>query len=73
MFQSPFARANEADLVLTVEYKNWAAFDTSQEYFEKQAAGIMGSMKDARQSGIDREALRTIGSNLVLQEITFKD
>jgi len=73
IFQAPFARDNEPDLILSVEYKNWAAFDLSQEYFETQAAKIMGSLDDARQAGVDREALRTIGSNLVLQEISFKD
>jgi hypothetical protein len=73
MFWMPFPRKNEPDLVLAVEYKNWAAFDAGQDYLEKQTAEVLGSLDDAQDAAMDREALRTIGSTYLFQEIDFKD
>ena len=73
MFNVPFPREGEPDLILAVEYRDWSAFDTGQDYLDEQIANIMGSLDAATEAGIDREALRTIGSNILMQEIKFKE
>jgi hypothetical protein len=73
MYSNVNQREGEPDLYLTVTYKNWAAFDRGIEYFEKLSADIMGSNEKMRVAGIDRGALRTIGSTYTLQELTFKE
>lgn len=73
MFWMPFPRKDEPDLVLAVEYKNWAAFDAGQDYLDEQTAKVLGSLDDAQDAAMDREALRTIGSNYLFQEIQFKE
>ena len=73
MFAATSARKGEADLILTVTYKNWAAFDRGVEYFEKLGAKIFGSTDDMRTENIDRGELRTLGSTYTLQEVKFKD
>ena len=67
-----FPRDDEPDLMLMVEYKNWAAFDRGNEYFDKIAEKLQGSIDKARQSNIDREELRNLRGGFVGQEITFK-
>lgn len=73
MFTNPSARAGEPDLYLTTTYPNWAAFDTSNEYFEEIGAEIMGSLEDMRNAGLDRSKLRTIMSTQTLQQISFSE
>ena len=66
-------RDGEANLVLLVEFKDWAAYGTGVEYFEKLAERLQGSVQNASQSNIDREALRTLRGGITAQEIRFKD
>ncbi|MEJ2603242.1 MAG: hypothetical protein P8172_08085 [Gammaproteobacteria bacterium] len=73
MYANPNAREGEPDLILTVTYKNWAAFDLGIEYFEKVSEQLKGSMEAMREASIDREDLRSIGTTMTLQEITFAD
>lgn len=73
MFSNPNARDGEPDLILTVTYQNWAAFDLGVDYFEEVSEKLMGSMDELREAAIDREALRTISSTFVLQEVKFAD
>lgn len=72
MFMLPFARDGEPDLILAVEYKNWAAFDAGQDYMDKITAELMGSEDAAQSAAMDREALRTLGSDIVMREVKFK-
>lgn len=65
-------RDGEPNLMLMVEYKNWAAFDRSPEYFEKIATKIQGSLDKSQQANIDREALRTLMGGLMAQEVVLK-
>jgi hypothetical protein len=58
---------------LTITYKNWATFDRSNEYFEELSEKLMGSLDNMREAAIDREAIRTLGSTIVLQEMNFTD
>lgn len=73
MYSNTSPREGEPDLFLTVTYKNWAAFDVSNEYFEGISEEIMGSLDNMREAGLDRSKLRTIMGTTTLQEITFKD
>jgi hypothetical protein len=73
IYNNTSPREGEADLVLTVTYKNWAAFDRGIEYFEEMSEELMGSLDNMRDAAIDRESIRTIGSTFVLQEMNFKD
>jgi hypothetical protein len=67
-----FPRDGEANLMLMVEYKNWATFDRNNEYFDGLAKRLQGGVDQARQSNIDREALRTLRGGFVGQEIKLK-
>ena len=73
MYSATSQRDGEADLILTVTYANWAAFDKGVEYFEEISSKILGSVENSRTANIDRGALRTIGSTYTLQEIKFKE
>ena len=73
MWSNVAARENEPNLILTVEYANWAAFDLGIEYFEEISVKLRGSMENMRELGIAREELREIGSTFNLQEVKFKN
>ncbi len=73
MYAAANAREGEADLILTVTYKNWAAFDRGVEYFEELGERVFGSTDNMRTENINRGELRTLGSSYTLQEIKFKD
>lgn len=64
-------REGEADLMLVVVYPNWAAFDRGPDYFEQLMTETFGGMEQAREAGIARGELRTIGSEKLLSEIKF--
>lgn len=73
MYAMANSREGEPDLILTVTYKNWAAFDRGVEYFEELGERIFGSTDDMRTANVDRGAMRTIGSSYILQQIQFED
>ena len=73
MIPIAFPRDGEPNLMLMVEFKNWAAFDRGNEYFDKLATRLQGSPDQATQSNIDREALRELRGGWVGREIKFKD
>ncbi len=66
-------REGEPDLILRVTYPNWATFDLSPDYWDELMVNTFGSQDEAREAGIKREELRTIGSEMLLQELKFKD
>lgn len=72
MIPIAFTRDGEPDLMLMVEFKNWAAFDRGNDYFDKLAMKLQGGVDQATQSNVDREALRSLRGGFVGQEITFK-
>ena len=73
MWSNVAARENEPNLILTVEYANWAAFDLGVDYFEEISVKLRGSMENMRELGIARQELREIGSTFNLQEVIFKN
>ncbi len=73
MYNVAFPRDGEPDLMLMVEFANWAALDAGNEYFDKLAKRLQGSVETARQSNIDREELRSLRGGFVAREISFKN
>ncbi len=72
MIPIAFPRDGEPNLMLMVEYKNWAAFDRGNDYFDKLAAKLQGGVDQATKSNIDREEIRKLRGGFVGQEISFK-
>ncbi|MBT8136437.1 MAG: hypothetical protein KJO54_05395 [Gammaproteobacteria bacterium] len=72
MIPISFPRDGEPNLMLMVEFKNWASFDRGNDYFDKLAKKLQGGIDKATQSNIDREALRELRGGFVGQEIKFK-
>ena len=60
------------DLMLMVEYKNWAALDGLQDKFDAVALKVVGSQETQSQLRVKRNELREILGSKTLQEITFK-
>jgi hypothetical protein len=60
------------DLMLMVEYKNWAAFDGLSAKFDALALKIVGSEEKQLQTMVKRTETREILGEKTLQEITFK-
>ena len=62
--------ANDADLILTVTYKNMAALDTLQASTDPVVKEVFGSLPKAAAASADREKLRKqLGSQLVRELI----
>ena len=60
------------DLMLMVEYKNWAAFDGLSDKFDALALKVVGSEEKQVQSMVKRAEVREIVGQKTLQELTFK-
>lgn len=73
MYSNSFAREGEPDLILTVTYRDWAAFDRGPDYFDELSKKLAGGPEKMREKAIDREALRKISSTMVLQQVRFND
>jgi hypothetical protein len=52
--------AQDPDIILITEYKNWAAFDHLGGKLEQISAKIEGSVEKANQSQADRAKIRTL-------------
>lgn len=66
-------RDGEADLVLLVEFKDFATFDRTPDYFDQMTDRIMGSLENLREANIDRGALRDLMGGLIAREIHFTE
>ncbi len=64
-------RDGEANLILMVEFKNFATFDRSPEYFEELTKKVQGSLDASIQAGIDRGALRDLMGGVNARELKF--
>jgi len=60
------------DLMLMVEYKNWAAFDGLSDKFDALALRVVGSEEKQVQMMVKRTEVREIVGQKTLQELTFK-
>lgn len=63
---------HEADLYLTITYKNWAALDTLTARSDAAAKKVWGSLDKSNTASIDREKLREVLGGEVVQELLLK-
>jgi len=70
VFQALPRGPEDADLILTVTYKNMAAFDDLQSRTDPLVKQVFGSLPKAASSAADREKVRkNVGNQLVRQLI----
>ena len=72
MLSGSAAGRDDWDLMLMVEYKNWAAFDGLSAKFDALALKVVGSEEKQLQTMVKRTEVREIIGEKTLQEITFK-
>lgn len=65
------ARDGEPNLILMVEYKNWAARDRSLADIDAETKQRVGSLDKNRQMNMDREAMRTARGSLAANDLQF--
>jgi hypothetical protein len=64
--------ATDPDIILTVEYKNWAALDGLGGKLDAVSAQVEGSIEKANQSEVDRGKIRTVLGSQTIQEALLK-
>jgi hypothetical protein len=70
VYQATPRDAQDADLILTVTYRNMAAFDNLQARTDPVAKQVFGSLAKAASSSADREKLRKgLGAQMVRELI----
>ncbi|MBV9360723.1 MAG: hypothetical protein JO292_04980, partial [Betaproteobacteria bacterium] len=72
MLAGESAGREDFDLILMVEYKNWAAFDGLNDKFRTLAQKIVGSEDKQTQMMIKRSDVREIIGTKNMQEISYK-
>ncbi len=64
--------AQDPDIYLVTEYKNWAALDRLGGKFDQVSAQVEGSVEKAAQSEADRAKIRTVLGSRTQQEALLK-
>lgn len=72
VFSTVDPRDGEADLVLAVEYKNMAVFDTSLDEQDAMTKKLFGSLPAASKADMDRESIRTLKGDVLTRELILK-
>ena len=72
MLAGESAGREDFDLILMVEYKNWAAFDGLNDRFRTLAQKIVGSEDKQTQMMVKRTDVREIVGTKHMQEISYK-
>jgi len=72
MLAGESAGREDFDLILMVEYKNWAAFDGLSDKFRALAQKIVGSEDKQTQMMVKRTDVREIVGTKNMQEISYK-
>jgi hypothetical protein len=68
-----FARSpKDADLYLTTTFKNWAAFDGLTDKTDAITRKVWGSLQKADTAAIDRETMRELLGQEVVQQLILK-
>ena len=62
----------DPDIILMVEYKNWAALDGLGSKLDAVSAQVEGSVEKANQSEVDRAKIRTVLGSSTVQEAVLK-
>ncbi len=72
MLTGSSSNRDDWDLMLMIEYKNWAAFDGLSDKFDALALKLVGSEEKQMQTMVKRTEVREIVGEKTLQEISFK-
>jgi len=64
--------ANDPDILLVTEFKNWAALDGLGGKLDKISAQLQGSVEKAAQSQVERAKIRTVLGSRTEQEALLK-
>lgn len=64
-------RADEADVILMIEYRNMAAFDRPLADSEATSAKVFGSVVKSNQAFASRESMRTNRGSVTTRELKF--
>ena len=63
---------HDPDILLVVEYKNWAALDGLGSKFDAVSAQVEGSIEKANQAEVDRAKIRTVLGSKTMQVAELK-
>ena len=72
MLAGDSAGREDFDLILMVEYRNWAAFDGLDDKFRTLAQKVVGSEDKQTQMMVKRTDVREIVGSKNMQEISYK-
>jgi hypothetical protein len=72
VYEASPRNAQEADVILTVTYKNMAAFDTLQDRMDPLAKQTFGSLPKASAAAADREKLRKDAGSQMVRQLILK-
>ncbi len=72
MLAGDVSNREDLDLILMVEYKNWAAFDGLGDKFRSLAQKMVGSEDKQQQMMLKRTDVREIIGTKNMQEISYK-
>ena len=64
--------ATDPDIILMIEYKNWAALDGLGSKLDSVSAQVEGSVEKANQAEADRGKIRTVLGSDTVQEALLK-
>jgi hypothetical protein len=72
VYTSQARSPQEADIILTVTYKNWAAFDDLDDKQDAITERLQGSHDKQNQMAIGREQMREVLGSNSIQELIIK-
>ena len=72
IFNGEASNPHDFNILVLVEYPNWAAFDTLREKMDPIVAKVMGSEEQRTQMAVKRLDVREILGTKTMREITLK-
>jgi hypothetical protein len=72
IFNGEASNPHDFNILILVEYPNWAAFDTLREKMDPIVAKVMGSEEQRTQMAVKRLDVREILGTKTMREITLK-
>jgi len=63
---------HEPDVILTVTFKNWGAFDGLRDKMEPIDKQVYGSMEASNKGAVEREKVRDVLGGQVIQKLMLK-
>lgn len=72
VFEAYPRHPGEPDVILTVTFKNWAAFDGLRDKVDPIEAKIYGSMDASNKAAVDRDKVREVLGGTVIQKLQLK-